>query len=444
MKKININPLDRSNSHLRRYFEGKSFLIVDPSNTIRPIIKKLMIELKAEQINKVPETFAEYEDIINSTCPYYIFSTQNFKNKSVEPLVNLHTQIRPDRMNSGFYVITDNNSMASASSKIDSEIDAVISAPFTKQSVYKTLFQSFNKKAKPSEYDKLVNEGRKSFFEEDFETATQPLREAKFLGKKPVLAHYYLGLIEFKNKNFDQAIGCFEQALMIKQDHYRSLNRYLESALKINNLKKAYSAASTILDHYPIPADKIPTFIKLSVANQKYEDIFRYAELFTDLEERNDDLHKHIAAGLAICGKYFLKANDLKKGKEILVKASEMARGNFQIIQTVCLTLISHKITCTVDEIMLRVGEYHEFSEEYKVFEFEIFSYYGKPAKIVQEGLNYIQKGVKTPRIYEAVIKASIDIERKKDLIEDIVIEAKKAFPEHGNKYERMLKNISY
>lgn len=435
-KEVNIDPLDRSNASLRKYFEGKSFLIVDPSKTIRPIIKKLMVELKSTQVNKVPETWEEFEDIIRSSAPHFVFTTEKYKGKPIEPLVDMHTEIQPDRLHSGFYVISENNSLANASANIDSEVDALLTAPFTKQSLYTTLFRSFNKKTKPNDYDKVVNDGRIELFREDFESAKMKFMEAKLLGKKPVKALFYLGLIQFKLKNFEKANEYFEEGLSIKEDHFRSLNKYLQSSLKINNYEKAYAAASTMLDNYPISAENIPVFIKLSIANRKYEDIFRYAELFTTLEERDDDLHKHIAAGLAICGKYFLQADEIEQAKETMMKSADMARGNYQIIRNCCMALIEFKIYSCVDEILKKLGEYHEFSDEYKIFEYEVMSHYGKPAKIVKEGMDFIQAGVKTVRIYEAILKASIDLERKAHVIEDLILEAKKAFPGSAQRFD--------
>lgn len=435
-KEVNIDPLDRSNAHLRKYFEGKSFLIVDPSKTIRPIIKKLMVELKASQVNKAPETYEEFENLIRSNSPHFVFTTEKYKGRSVEALVDIHTELRTDRLQSGFYVISENNSLSNATANFDSEVDALLTAPFTKQSLYTALFRSFHKKTKPSDYEKILNEGRIELFQEDYDSAKMKFMEAKLLGKKPVKALYYLGDIQYRLKNFEKACEYFEEGLTIKEDHFRSLNKYLKASLKINDYEKAYAAASTMLDNYPISAEQIPTFIKLSIANKKYEDIFRYAELFTALEEREDDIHKHIAAGLVICGKYFLQVDEIDQAKETMMKAADMARGNYQILRSCCMILIEFKIFSVVDEILMKLGEYHEFSDEYKIFEYEVMSHYGKPAKIVKEGMDFIQQGVKTVRIYDAIIKSSIDLERKPHVIEDLVIEAKKAFPGSAQHFE--------
>ena len=208
-KDVNIDPLDRSNANLRKYFEGKSFLIVDPSKTIRPIIKKLMVELKATQVNKAPENYEEFEDLIRSNSPHFIFTTEKYRGKSVEQLVDTHTEMRPNRLQSGFYVIADEKSSSQKMANIDSEVDLLLTPPFTKQSLYESLFRSFHRKAKPSDYDKIVNEGRIELFKEDYDSAKMKFMEAKLLGKNPVKAYFYLGDIQFRLKNYEKSLWLF-------------------------------------------------------------------------------------------------------------------------------------------------------------------------------------------------------------------------------------------
>ena len=97
-----------------------------------------------------------------------------------------------------------------------------------------------------------------------------------------------------------------------------------------------------------------------------------------------------------------------------------------------------------VEEVLLKVGKNTEFSEDFRVFELEVMGKYAEPIMIVQQGMKYLQRGVKTPDIYNAVISNSIKVQRKKDLVEDLIIEAKKSFPDQEEHYNSFLPLLNY
>ena len=55
--------------------------------------------------------------------------------------------------------------------------------------------------------------------------------------------------------------------------------------------------------------------------------------------------------------------------------------------------------------------------------------------------MDFIEQGVKTIGIYNAIIKSSIDLERNAHVIEEIVEEAKKAFPGSAQHFEDLSNN---
>jgi hypothetical protein len=62
--------------------------------------------------------------------------------------------------------------------------------------------------------------------------------------------------------------------------------------------------------------ERIPDLIKLAVVNKKYDDIFFFYDFSQKIEIQDIVIKKHLAAGLAICGKFLLDGEKKKKGVE--------------------------------------------------------------------------------------------------------------------------------
>ena len=88
---MTFNPHAKENKPLLKYFQGKTFLIVDPAKLIRPVIKKLMTEMGATAIEvSVTDKIEVSEKLVRNNAPHFVFCSVDVHGDSFNELLRLH------------------------------------------------------------------------------------------------------------------------------------------------------------------------------------------------------------------------------------------------------------------------------------------------------------------------------------------------------------------
>ena len=430
---------DEVDPKIIKYFEDKTCLILEPSTSVRNTIRRLMKSLGLDNNRQtVVQNIAEAKGMILQDRPNFVISAFEINGKNSLELSDLHIQAYPNRMDAGFYVLSDNNSLSIASMILDLEIDAYYSQPFTFSTLQESFLKSLKFKVNPNKFWKTFEEGKELLHLDEMDKAEETFKSILSDNEESSIAYAYVGNIAESRNELDKAEEFFNKGIDLNPTSYNCLKGLSELCMKTKKYKKGYEVYHKMIENYPLNPSKIPDLTRLSIVNQKYEDILNYTEIFSGLEDKVEGIKVYISAGLAICGKFMLNNDDREKGMDALMEAAKLSDGKMEILKSVISTLMNAGAKKKAKQVLENCANDNTSENEFKVLELSIIFETGTPDKAFSLGTNLINRGIKEQGVYEIVIQSSIKLGRSNDKTEDIVFEAIKAFPdqkEHFNKF---------
>ncbi|OUR95327.1 hypothetical protein A9Q84_15940 [Halobacteriovorax marinus] len=431
---------DKKNKHIVDWFRNKSAVIYEPASMNRTSIKKMLIVygLNMDKIY-VPETFVDAKDFIANEKPDIVFTRDDNKGEKGLDLLDLHIETIPNRLNTGFFLVSEDNSPSISAVVLDTEVDGILTLPFTGASLEKIIKLGLKKKYKPNPYNKMIEEAKGKMVQGDVEGALQILKSASDMNKTPVLSNCYIAKILISNNDEKEAEEMLLENLNQNTKHYLSLKELAKLYKHQSRFKDQYDMTSRILDEYAMNPEKIPDLTKLSIQNEKYEDIWNYAKVFSTIKTPSLKITQFISAGLAICGRFMVKTSRPDEGKKAILKSAKMAHGKFEILKSLAesLLLIGDKEGAS----KLLNDHANENTDEIalEVFQFEIFARESLTPQTLERGRKLLNSEFKAPEIYQILIEKLISGNMKIGIIEEMVDSAKKDFPDLSDQFQQLL-----
>lgn len=429
---------------ISEYLKGKRFLLIDPFKSCRILMKKLLANFGVPlPAISVATNLAEGLEMLDSLNPHYVFCYYRDEESEILPIVQKHFEKHPDRTQAAFFqFISQTDAYFGAAIKREYPIEASIYEPLTGDKINIPFMQDIKSKLAPSENLKALQKIKELYYSGKnkacFEQATSMAHDLK--GDISDII-YYSGLALIKLNQSDQAIYRFETALEYRLHHYGALKQLFLGYLKKGDWEKAYEYQTGLLENHPLNPALIPQHILVSIRMKKFAQIYDIAVLFAELPVRDQDTQKHIAAGLVMAGRFFMKVKDPELGKKILFKAGDLSNGRIEIIKNVAMGLLEGKFFDDGYAIIDKFAQDADNSLDYQVLELEYMERAGRYTQAMTLGIGLIKKGMKTFNVYQAVIRASIKMKRGVDVVNDFVNAGASAHPERAAELFRMLED---
>lgn len=443
---------EKSIAQIKKYVKGKKFLIVDNSSVGKASIKKMLTQTAVSKTNILSaNNFEDAKEIVKNQKPEWIFCNYMIGGESYEELLSLHLKMRPERITSGFILLSENNSLEISVHVAQSQVDKLVLIPFTVVSLQQEFLKVMLPKANPTPYQVHVELG-KQYFYTDPDKALSYFNKAKRLEKGPTAACYYEGMLYLKEKSLEKARSCFEEGLKYQPLHYQCLSELFQIMVKLDEKHKAYKLARCLIDHYPVNPELLPTLTWLSVACAEYDDIFEYHSAFKQVVNPDKDMKNYIAASMAIYGKKVIKdkfkeeketSSELySKALEVIERASEICDGKPLIYASLVEALKEAQEIELLDRVLSKALAQFPESREIRILEVLVGNLQATAAeglKLVQDS---IQKGLKSPELYEVLIKRAIEMNLAKQKVEEHYEKACRDFPDKRNSFEELISEI--
>lgn len=438
-----FDPKDKKNKAILDYFENKTWLIVHSSSLVRNSIRKAISQLGTKSANF--SDAANIEDAhkaIDQKKPNYIVANKTIQDVSTIPLFDVHMKIMPNRLNGGFFIITEEASQSEIGWALEYEMDGIIALPLNGTNMFQTFIKAAQKKIPYTTYMQKVEEGREKYLLADQEAAMDCFQMALGMDKIPFEAHAFIGQIYCEQKKYPEAIAAYEQSVAHNNKYFKSLKKLSELYYQEKDYKKAYSTNLLMAQTYPTSAERIPELIRLSIINKKYEDIANYYKLFQTITSPSPQMQNYLAAGLAVLGKYFASTNDTSKGVEALKSAFKFSNGKYEILKSITQSFQDLKKS----EILLDLfdkTDLETWPKEAQALYFQTLHFTSDDdAKVIQLGEKLLKAHVVDAIIYRGLIERSIKMKREVRYIENMVLEANRTFPECIDEFEALLKSV--
>lgn len=435
-----FDPEDKKNKVVLDYFESKTWLIIDVSASTRTSIKKSITQVGSKMSNILDaDNFEDAKALIKAKKPHYIIGHKVINGGSSVGLYEYHLKAMPNRLNAGFFIIADPAAMGEVALELEYEMDGIIALPFTGASVIDSVIRSIKHKISPSLYINKIEEGRASFISGNLERAMESFQTAVTLSKHPYEGFFYLGEIYSENQLSDKALTYYEESLYHNSEYFKSLNKLRSIYSQKKDYKKAYDVNLMMAKKYPTPPEKIPELIRLSIINQKYEDINNYLTLYRTLKRPDQQTQTYLSAGLAVLGKYFINLHDNDRGVDALRGSFKFSNGKYEILKSISQSFEE----CHKMEVLFSMFEETDLDlwpESAQGIYFHAYHLTSNDDQLVMNiGEQLLRKKIKDVLIYKGLIERSIKMKRKSGSLQSLVLQASTDFPEHKADFEKLL-----
>ncbi len=434
---------------IKQYMKNKTFLAVESTvagkTAIEQMLKKTAIARKNIQFAKNIEMALE---IMKELKPNYIFTNEKLEDGNYKELLEEHLKQQPNRLEAGFILLSENDSLDAVSKVAQSEIDCLVMLPFTVTSLQSEFLKVILPKTDPSDYMKLLESAREHM-RFDVDKAFDFLKKAFKLDKKPFEAYYLEGLIHLKSKSLEQAKSSFERSLKFHPKFYGSLKELFNIHMIQKDRHKAYNISSKMTEEFPVNPEMIPDLSWVSVACAKYDDILSYHTAFKDLEEPDNDLKNYIAASLTVYGKKIIKdkfeenaevdPDLLKRAYKMMEEASIICEDKPLVFASLIQALKISQNTQLMDNILKRAQNKFPKNKNIKVLEVIVNDEQLKPAESLKVAQDALKSGLDSPEIHEIILKRAVELGLPERVIEDSMEQATKSFPKLKNVFESVI-----
>lgn len=426
------------------YLKGKRFLLIDPNKSCRVLMRKLLIGFGVPiPAISVATSLEEGLEMVSDLGPHYVFCYYRDEENEILPIIKKHFEKHPDRAEAAFFqFVSQKDAYFAAAIKREYPIEASVYEPLTGEKINIPFMKDLKSKLAPSKDFKALQKIKNLYYSGKNKDCFEAV-ESMISNHRGDISDiiYYSGLALIKLNQPDQAINRFEMALEYRLHHYGALKQLFLHYLKKGDWLKAYEYQVGLLENHPLNPALIPQHVLVFIRMKKFAQIYDIAVLFAELPVRDQDTQKHIAAGLVMAGRFFMKVKDPELGKKILFKAADLSNGRIEIIKNVAMGLLEGKFFDDGYAIIDKFAQDADNSLDYQVLELEYMERAARYTKVLTLGIGLLQKGMKTFNVYQAVIRTSIKMKRNVNIVHDLVNSAASSHPEKAADLFRMLED---
>jgi len=429
----------------QKFLPGRKILIADSNAGSRSSLFNVLKEMGAKSNQLfLANTYKAAEEQIAELKPHVVIAEYEFGPRCGLELLQSQREQRPkETKDCIFIIVTGNTSQTAAARALEEDIDAYIIKPYTLEFVRKTILNAAIQKIRPPEYLKTIEQGKARMEEAKLDEAEELFNKATKLDPAPSLAYYYLGQVKFLREIVAQAQSNYMKGLKFNGIHYKCLVGMYELLMKERRHKDAYDVVKKIAKYFPANPKRLGEVLRLAIMTGEYEDIERYYLMFMTLDQRNETLIRYTTAALVVCGKYYLDSNQgAGKALDIFNKAAVTSMGSPRVLSEIIPVLIENNLPEEAEKFLKRFPPETHKGKEFQVMNFLILNGKSAPSLVVEQGRRLLAQGIEDPRLYEVMIKRSVEANLGA-AAEDLVRSAVAKYPAKKELFESLLKRSS-
>jgi tetratricopeptide (TPR) repeat protein len=321
---------------VKDWIAGKKVLICASNGTDRTAWKKLSVDVGVPvNMIETSEDFEQSVEKLEKEKYQIVFCSNEIKGGSGLDLIKKHKEVVVNRGHAMFFLFSNKNSMAIACAAAEEEVDAFLIKPYNIQDLQDNVVKAFEGKSQLSDFEKdmfdvdeLIHEGKIDEAKELIEKG----KKTKPMNASPVF--FEANLLDRDGKTAE-ACEVYDTAVGLDDDHFRSLRFGFAADFKTKRYNQAYDKLHSLLDNFPVNPNRIPDYIRISIATQNFDNIVDFCEKILDLnEELGPDIEVPIAAGLVMSGKFLAQKGSTDNASEVALKAIQFAHGKEMIISS--------------------------------------------------------------------------------------------------------------
>lgn len=395
--------------------QGKIF-IVDSSGGARARLAGILIDLGASALNI--ETFMNCDfarERFKTAKPILIFSDHKVGKSSGFQLLQDLKNEHPEMSKTLFVMVSSNSSQSVVARAAEEDIDAFILKPYTIDLVVRTLATAVSDKLFPSTYMQTIQQGKALLLDGKYQDSIAIFESAMRLAETPTLAHFYKGQAQYLLEKIDHAQAEYESGLEFNKIHYKCLVGLYDILFEQKLYTDAYDVVRTIAEYFPANPDRLAKILWLAIVTQHYSDVEDYYQFFKDIEDRPEELVRHLCAAMLICGKYFIQTQMKSKAFDLFEKVAATAIAHPNFLRILIEYMTEFEMHDYYDQFMKRFS-----NDMYQSHDFQIATFLSKhglmkPIEVVKKSEEFIRANLNSSAVYFVMIKSLLKLGRRED-----------------------------
>ena len=427
----------------RDFLKGQSVFIVDGASASRRRLAATMVGLGA-QMSKVTlhGSFEEAEADMKARKPRVVICDYMIGGRSGLDLLQAQRSAFPEGKDCLFMLVTGNTSQSAVARAAEEDIDSFILKPYTINSLTESIVSAAINKLYPSEYRKIVEEGKLLLFGGQIDESMVVFERAIGMNSKPALACFYYGQAETLKQALADARGSYLKGISFNKIHYKCLVGLFELFMSQKAYREAYDVIRRVQKYFPANPKRLASVIRLAVLNEKFEDIETLYSIFKDMELRDDEIVRHMIAGLIVAGQNRLRKGESPRAVEIFNDAAISCAGQTNFLRKIIEVMSDHNLGEPMQDVLSRFPLNKQKETDYLVSRYLFMNQTAQPGISIQFGQNLIREGHHSVSLYLA-LAARMGQLAKKDAAESLIYDGIRRFPGEKTKFEELKKSLS-
>ncbi|MCB0407032.1 MAG: response regulator [Bdellovibrionales bacterium] len=388
---------------MKVYLQSIQCLIFESSNSAKNMITAALRDLGMPIQNiHFSKSYDSALDIARTEKPKLFISEYEVRGRFGLELLYDIKDIVPEPI---FILATSTASETSVAEAAEEDVDAYIVKPFMGEQLLYYIRQAISYRIDPPPYIAKIKEGKKAFEGDDLAEAKRFFFEASTIGEKPSLAFFYLGQINEKEDELEQALELYEDGLTYVPIHYKCMTAKFEALDKLKKPNEAYSVVKEILKHYPVTPQRLGRMIYLAMVTKHFTDVEEYYNIYQRLENRTEKLQVIVRAALFTTGKYLLQEKQFDRASSLFEKAVLCSKRDNQVILKSIEELLKSKQIPPAEHILSLIAQESMTVPEAQQAEFRVVHAKNDRSATTQLGMKIIDNDCADEFIFDSVIQ---------------------------------------
>jgi len=352
----------------------------------------------------------EAREELKKTKPKIILADFMIGKESSLDLIQLQRKLHEQEKikDSIFVLVTSNASQSAVAQAAEEDVDTFIIKPFSLNTMKDALEAAVKIKLQPSLYLRLIDEGKELLFKGDYPAAIEKFKAAMDQHQTPTLACFYYGQAEYMLKALDAAESKYLNGLSFNKIHYKCLVGLFDLMYQEKRYSDAYDVMKRLAQYFPANPKRLGTVLRLSVLTNNFQDVDFYYKIFVEMDERSEELIRHMVSALAVTGRYYLRQKIYPRAIEVFENAAISSAGRGMYLLYIIEALAEYSLLKEAEPFVSRLQKVAPGSSEVSAAKFLTLDPEMNAKDVVNKGRSILKDGVENPRVYEKLIIFSI------------------------------------
>ncbi|MCC7441216.1 MAG: hypothetical protein IT285_06275 [Bdellovibrionales bacterium] len=420
----------------RDLFSRKTIVAVEPDGAVRPKLRVLL-----EEAGFLPEriTLAEgyrvgLKALALKKPQAALFSYPALGAEAAAALAEFR-RTEGSHLCCVFYVADAEVKHAKSAAARDSA-DGVFFRPLTFATLAKELGEALARVDRPSIFEKTLRSARAAIWAgAGAEIALHELMKARQVATTEAHAHADLGEMHALKGDRVEASKAFTEGLRIDSSDYRCLVGLSRVLMELGKPLDAYRFHEKCLRNYPLLPERVNELLRLAIATKRFDDLVSYHALLKRWSVEDAKTWKALAGALTLAGRALVIQNQAPEALKMFQLGWESASRDSAIRVSLACAMLKCGLAREAKRLYAQDSAVAE-DPAVLLGEFDDLYRSSEPRPCVLFGLELLKRGIKSPALYLGVIERSVAMGRRKGVVEEIINQAIRAFPDHRSQFD--------